>query len=311
MILVWAGVGAAGIVVALLASRRVIHHASAVAFGSKLPPFVIGTTLVAIGTDLPEIANSIVSSITGHGDLNVSDSIGSAATQVTLVLGILGLVAGPIVIGRRRVSVIGGLTVAALLLGVLFVADGYVSRAEGIALIAAWIGASLLAWRLGPRPSEPSLQVPAHKRTRHVALAFGGLAIVAGGSVAAVEALVRIAETMNVPLYIVGFLGAALGTSLPELIVDLTALRSGQRDLAIGDVFGSSLVDATLSLGIGPAIIPIAVDGPLSVSGGLVACAAIATVVLLLGWTRRHTRSTGVALIAVYAAVYATLIALA
>ena len=101
-------------------------------------------------------------------------------------------------------------------------------------------------------------------------------------------------------MYIVGFLGAALGTSLPELIVDITALRRGQRDLAIGDVFGSSLVDATLSIGIGPIVAPTFVDQALGVRGGLVALGAVLFVTVLLGLRRRHTRLTGVVLIGLY-----------
>ena len=86
----------------------------------------------------------------------------------------------------------------------------------------------------------------------------------------------------------------------PELIVDITALRRGQRDLAIGDVFGSSLVDATLSIGIGPIVAPTFVDQALGVRGGLVALGAVLFVTVLLGLRRRHTRLTGVVLIGLY-----------
>jgi cation:H+ antiporter len=260
----------------------------------------VGITLLAVGTDLPEMANSIVSSVRGHGDLNVSDSMGSTATQITLVLGMLPLFAGAIITGRRRVRVVGGLTALALAVGIFMVSDGRLSRVDGIVLVALWVVASLVAWRLVPASSEPVLPVPSHHKMRHLALALGGLALVGAGSWVAVEALVRVAEGIDVPLYVVGFLGAALGTSLPELIVDITALRRGQRDLAIGDVFGSSLVDATLSIGIGPIVAPTFVDQTLGVRGGLVALGAVLFVTVLLGLRRRHTRLTGVVLIAVY-----------
>lgn len=69
-------------------------HLTELDSSSRIPPFVIGITLASIGTDLPEIANSIVASVTGHGDLNVGDAIGSATVQATLVHGLLPMIAG-------------------------------------------------------------------------------------------------------------------------------------------------------------------------------------------------------------------------
>jgi hypothetical protein len=85
-----------GFAVTVVASRRAVSDAAVLAAGTRLPPFLVGITLLAIGTDLPEIANSIVASVTGHGDINVGDSVGSAATQMTLVLGLLPILGGGI-----------------------------------------------------------------------------------------------------------------------------------------------------------------------------------------------------------------------
>lgn len=304
MTALWILAGIIGLVVALAASRRAVRHATALAFGSRLPPFVIGVGLLAVGTDLPEIANSIIASLRGQGDLNVSDSIGSAATQLTLVLGLLPLVVGGFAVGRRRVRVIGFLTVLAMGFGIIFVADGHLSRLDGALLVTAWVGASAAIWRFAPPASEPVLPVPATRKARHVSLALGALMLVGGGTWLAIEALIRVADLVGVPVYVIGFLGASLGTSLPELMVDITALRSGQRDLAVGDVFGSSLIDATLSIGIGPLIAPTAVTPGLAVRGGLGALAVAAIVTVVLGVRRRHSRLTGVLLLGLYVGLY-------
>ncbi len=309
MTAVWIGAGIIGLLIALTASRRAVHHASALAFGSRLPPFVIGVSLLAVGTDLPEIANSVIASLRGQGDLNVSDSIGSAMTQITLVLGLLPFIAGGFAVGRRRVRVIGGVTLVALALGIFLVADGALTRADGIILVGTWLAASAAVWRFAPPPSGPTLPVPATRRTRHVLLALGALSLVGGGAWLAIEALIRIAELIEVPVYIIGFLGASLGTSLPELLVDITALREGQRDLAVGDVFGSSLVDATLSIGVGPIIAPTAITTGLALRGGFGALLAVGAVTLLLGLRRHHTRVTGAILLLLYAGVYVLLLA--
>ncbi|HSG78894.1 MAG TPA: hypothetical protein VLD62_04875 [Acidimicrobiia bacterium] len=311
MLGLWVLGGVLGLLLALAASRRAVHHASTLAFGSRLPPFVIGVTLMAIGTDLPEMANSIAASVSGHGDLNVSDSMGSAATQITLILGLVPFAVGAVVVGRLRVRIIGGLTVLALAMGTLMVADGDLSRLDGLVLVGTWAVMSLLVWRFAPPASEPALPVPAHHKTRHALLALGALALVGGGALVAVESVVRVAERIDVPLYVVGFLGASLGTSLPELIVDLTALRAGQRDLAVGGIFGATLVDATLSIGIGPTVAPTPVDAELAVRGGLIALGAVLLVTVVLGVRRRHSRPTGALLLASYGAVYVVLLSAA
>lgn len=94
-----------------------VRHLTAFAAGIRIPPFVIGITLVSIGTDLSEIANSVVAFITNHGDINVGDSIGSATVQGTLIPGLLPIIAGSIPISRRRLGSIGLVTVGSLLMG--------------------------------------------------------------------------------------------------------------------------------------------------------------------------------------------------
>lgn len=303
MILVWAGVVLVGLTTAMLASRKAVEHASAVAFGTGIPPFVIGITLVSIGTDLPEIANSIIASVAGHGDLNVGDSVGSALAQITLVLGLLPFVAGRIVVGRARVLAPGIATLVAL--GVLsyLVSDDFLSRADGALLVLLWLVMSAVIWKTAPQ-SEPSLIVPTRRKSIHGVLALTSLGVIGVGAGAAVWAFIEIAEALGAPEFFFAFFGTAIGTSLPEMMVDITALRRGERDLAVGGVFGSSLVDSTLSVGIGPLIAPTVITGSLalrSIGSGLF---AVSAVVLLLARTGRHTRVTGITLILIYVALY-------
>jgi cation:H+ antiporter len=308
MTIAWTAVLVIGFTVALLASRRAVIHASALALGLRVPPFLIGATLLAIGTDLPEIANSIVASVSGHGDINVGDSIGSSFTQVTLILGLLPFLGGAFIAGRARVLVTGALTVGALGLGAFLLRDGFLSRSDGILLVAAWLVSSVVVWRNAPPAAQPAITVPTHKKSHHAVPALGYMALVAAGATAAVQAFVHLAESFSVPEYLLTFFVASIGTSLPELMVDVTALKRGQRDLAIGDIFGSSLVDATLSLGIGPVIAPTLINSQLAVRGSLFAMAGVAAVVLLLSIARRHDWKTGVVLLGIYAALYLVLL---
>ena len=104
----------AGIVLMTYASDKVVVHGKRVAAAFRINPFLIGLTLISLGTDLPEIANSITASYMGHGDINVGDSIGSSLTQLTLIMGILAMVSRPIKITRREVASSGSLLIMAL-----------------------------------------------------------------------------------------------------------------------------------------------------------------------------------------------------
>ncbi len=97
---------------------------------------------------------------------------------------------------------------------------------------------------------------------------------------------------------------ASLGTSLPELFVDVTALRAGLKDMALGDVLGSCFVDATLSLGIGPLLFPTPVTRELALTGSGAAILAIALATLVLVNVKQHSWKSGVMLIAVYLTAY-------
>ncbi len=298
-----------GFGITMVASRRAVQDAAALAAGTRVPPFIIGITLLAIGTDLPEIANSIIASISGHGDINVGDSVGSAATQATLVLGLLPLLGGAFVAGRRRVGTVGGATVGALLFGAWIMADGDLTRTDAALLIIAWLAGTALAWRELPAGAQPTMTVATAHRLRKAMGVLLALAVVGAGAAAAVWGLTTVAITLAVPEYLIAFFVASIGTSLPELVVDVTAIRKGQRDLAVGDALGSSFVDSTLSIAAGPLIAPVSVTASLVVTGSLLAALVIGIVAVLLSVRRRHDRVSGLLLIALYVGFYVLWIA--
>jgi len=304
VIALWVLAMIAGFALMVLGSQRAVAGARELAAGTRLPPMFIGVTFLAVGTDLPEIANSIAASLGGHGDVNVGDSLGSAATQATLVAGLLPWVAGPLVPEPRGVRRIGAATVVALGCGAVLLADGTLGRLDALLLVSAWAGISVWLYRAsileaGPGPpAAPTRRAPAAVRT---AVA---LAVVAGAAVVALNGLIRVAEALGVPEFTVSFFAASIGTSLPELVFDATAIRRGQVQMAVGDVLGSSMVDATLSLGIGPLLAPTLIDADLAVIGAITAAAALAVATLVLSSGRPHDRRTGSVLIVVYLAFY-------
>jgi len=308
VILTWIVLVVVGFVLALTASRWTVQHASALAFGLKIPPFLVGVTFLAIGTDLPEISNSVVASLAGHGDINVGDSIGSAATQITLILGLLPLIGGAFIVGRARVAAVSLVTLGALALGAVLVADGFLSRMEGLLLVTTWAVGSAVVWRYLPPTAEPTLVIPTRRKGYHATMLLLSLGLVAAGSTVAVSAFIQLSDVLGVPEYLLSFLAISAGTSLPELLINVTAIRQGQRDMAIGDVFGATMVDASLSIGIGPLVSPTAVTASLALRGAVTTMVVVALVGLILSLTHRHNRITGVIFLLFYIGIYVALL---
>jgi cation:H+ antiporter len=298
-----------GLTVALLASDRAVAYTRALAAQLGAPAFIVGVVLVSIGTDLPEIANSIAAHVHGEGDVNVGDSVGSALTQYTLVLGLFPLVVAVIAIDRRQVLLVSALTMAGLGLTAALVADGWLARWEGGLLIAAWAAFTFTVVRVLPGSvADDPPPVARQKKLFQLATVLLTLALVGLGATVAVRALIRLAELAGVPQFLIAFFGASIGTSAPEIVVDITALLRGAPGIALGDALGSSLVDATLSIGAGPLVAPAAVTARLALVGSAYTLLAVGAVGALLALRRRHDRRSAAVLIGIYLLAYFVLI---
>jgi len=306
MAFLWIPAVIAALGLAILGSRQTLQAAQALATRLGMSPFLIGMTVVSFGTDLPEIANSITASATGHGDINVGDSIGSVVTQMTLVLAILCLIA-PVARERRQVGVAGLVTVLSILVGAMLLTDGRLSRTDGFTLLAFWLVGTLAIQRLGHIETAKQHELFTRGTMSLVRDLFVGIAAVAGGSVVVVLGFTELADWLGVPEYASSFLILSLGTSLPELFIDGTALRRGDAQLAMGDIVGSSFVDATVSLGIGPALFPVAISS--SAAGGSLLAAAIVGATILFLLTREvHDRRSAIPLVALYVVAYGVIV---
>lgn len=134
------------------------------------------------------------------------------------------------------------------------------------------------------------------------------VAIIAFGATIAVGALIDLAEQTGIPELWIAFFGASLGTSAPELVVDITALMRGAPGIALGDAMGSSLVDATLSIGIGPIVKPGQVTADLAVRSTLYTLGAIFAVTVFLVARGRLDRTATLLLLGLYGLSYAVLL---
>ena len=308
-------IGLAGLILglALLAfcGDKAVEHSAIIALEFGIPPLMIGLLLVSLGTDLPEIVNSIISSAFDHGDINVGDSLGSVLAQMSLVLGLLPFLAGTFKVKRKEVGIIGACEVLALMLAISIAEKGNISQINGLFLVASWLIFILIVRSATAKnvteKEKHVLPPPSQKRLHYLGVAVLGFVGVAIGSFIVIESVITLSSVFRISEYIISFFVVAIGTSLPELVVDLTAIRKKQYELAIGDIIGSCIVDACFSIGIGPLIFPIEVTGKLVMVTGLYAIFVSATVIMTLTLREKVDRKTGVFFIFLYLLSYSTL----
>ena len=298
-----------GLALLAISAEKAVAHSIGVATALKLSPLMIGLVVVSLGTDFPEIVNSIISSAMGHVDINVGDSFGSVLTQMTLVLGLLPFIGGAFKVKREEIAVMGACEVLAFIASVSMVEKGYISRMNAFFLVASWPLLMLITRNMMKSP--PSLNKTNRKRwSHHLLLSVLGFIGVAGGAYITVQSVIALSATLSIPEYLVSFFIVAFGTSLPEIVVDLTAIRRKQYEIAIGDAIGSSIIDAGFSIGIGTLFFPGTVTASLAEKTGLYALMCSIVVVMILALRQKHDRKSGLLFIMLYALAYLAIFAL-
>lgn len=275
----------AGVVLLTLSSDKAVEHSVFLASALGFSSLMIGLILASIGTDLPEIANSIVSCYSGHGDIDLGDSIGSVLTQITLILGLVAFLGRKFKVNRHEILVIGAFEVLALGLAFAVALTGF-TRVKAALLIAFFPVSMFLIRKIAAKDivkTETRARQTERHMLYHLAIALLGFVGVAVGALAVVQSVIMLSSELGLAEFFVSFFVLAIGTSLPELVVDLTAIRKRQYELAIGDIVGSCIVDATISISVGQLLFPTAVFvEPSGRSMLLIAYAMLASVLVIL-----------------------------
>lgn len=297
-----------GLVLLIFASDKAVEHSINVASILKVSPLMIGLLVVSLGTDLPEIATSLFSSFRRHGDIIVGDSFGSVLAQISLMLGLYAILAREsFKVSRDEITVIGACEILALIASIAMAEKGYISWMNAFFMVASWPLLMLIIRRTIKQ--EPPLATTKSKGLfYHLLIVILGYAGVAVGSYVVVESVITLSSELNVQEYIISFFLVAIGTSLPELAVDLTAVRKRQYEIAIGDAIGSCIVDAGFSIGIGPLFFaPVNVSGRIAETTGLYALFVSAIVLMMLALREKVDRKAGILFVALYLFSYVTL----
>lgn len=287
-----------------------VDSASTIAKKLKISTLVIGLTIVALGTSLPEFAVSLVSALrsTGTSDIALGNIIGSNSVNITLILGI-GTLFGPILVNksirRRDIPFMIGSALLFLIFGFFFNQDNIISMVEGIILLVVTvIYVFILIKNSKPEENEEDHIKPFSKMTL-VWLLVGVIGIAVGAELVTSPAsylAVRVAVAFNVDevlaTTLVGLTIVAVGTSLPELITTISAAKKGQNNLVLGNVIGSNILNILFIIGVSSTITPLKFNDAILID--LVLMFGITVMVSFFAFTGNLTKKTGIFLISFY-----------
>ena len=250
-----------GFVFLIKGSDFFVDGASSVASLLKIPTIIVGLTIVAFGTSAPEAAVSITSSLTGSNAMAVSNVIGSNLFNILMVIGISALL-GDLLMQKSVLNKDLPFLVGITLLLAIFIFMGWnIANIEGIILLLILI-CYIFYLVKNARKSKDANVVEKAKLTplKSAIFIIVGLAgIVVGGDLV-VNSASNIAIALGMSETLVGLTIVAIGTSLPELVTSLTALKKGENQLVIGNVIGSNIFNILFVLGASSAISQIPLD---------------------------------------------------
>jgi len=294
-----------GIILIIFSSKIAVNNSALLATALGISPLIIGVTLVSIGTDISEIFNSIVSCARGYGDIDVGDSVGSDLAQLTLIFGLLPIICGAFYIHRKDIIILGTCEVLSLLVIFTVVEKGYISRLDAIFMVGSlgiyiWLIYNANKESIMHRIELVEIEKPKRKKKSYLLFAVLGFMGVTIASVMIVESVINISKLLNVHEYIISFFILAIGTSLPELVVDINALRLKQHSIAVGDILGSCIVDSTLSIGIGQVLFPQTVTATFAVPTVLFTLIASFIVITTVAIRKKIDKKAGVFFIIIY-----------
>ena len=252
-----------GLVLIIKGGDWFVDSAVFIANLTGIPKFIIGATLVSVATTLPELTVSVTGVIDGELDLAVGNAVGSVTANIGLIMGI-SLVCMPAVIKRSQFWIKGTLMSAAALLLWVLCKDGTLHMLPSFALFV------LLAVYVWDNIRDAKNDVGSDEREvvdkkdlpKQIVMFIIGIAAIVVGSKLLIEYGSEIALLLGVPSAIIGVTMVAIGTSLPELITTLTAIRKKESSMSIGNIVGANIIDLAMIL----PICSVVSDGKLTIA---------------------------------------------
>ena len=258
---------AAGLILILLGANYLVDGASSVAKKFGLSEFIIGVTIVGIGTSAPEMVVSILSAIQGKADMAIGNVVGSNIFNTFMILGVTALIA-PLTITKDNLKkdIPLNIVVTALLillgmnLSIFGVGENKICRLDGALMLGIFVWYLWSSFRNGKTDDEDS-DIKIYPMWLAAVMIVGGLAGLVFGGRLFVNSATEIAKAMGVSDKFIAISIMAAGTSMPELATCVVAALKGRGQLALGNILGSNISNILLILGVSSIITPLSMNG--------------------------------------------------
>lgn len=287
----------------------IVDGASQIARSLGVSPLLVGFTIVAFGTSLPELIVSINANLKGSPGVAIGNVIGSNIANILLVIG-AGSLFGTLVAVRKKLAFDLAKMMLASGVCILLIFFGSISSLIGVLMVAALVGYIVLQYHrskdIAMVEGEMGEFEPPFSSTKIAAffVVLGGCGIALGAELM-VRGAITTAQIMNIPEAIIGLTVIAIGTSLPELSTSIIAVIKKQGELVLGNVIGSNVFNIMMILGVMSMVKPVSLDGlPEQIKNFdiWVMLASSAVFCMLVFKPGRFTRLTGVIFLSCYAA---------
>lgn len=271
----------------------------------KIPAYLVGLTIVAFGTSLPEAAVSVTASVQGSNAIAIGNVIGSNMFNTLVVLGASALITPVIVKDKLLKRDFPFCLIISLLLLILIVTFGggavALTRLDGIILLvlfAVFMTVSIIGAKREKMPEQTSQKLEMKLWKCFVLIIIGIAGVIIGGQLT-VNGAKGLARVIGLSETVIGLTVIAIGTSLPELVTSIVAARKGQNDIAVGNVVGSNVFNILFILGMSAAISPIVTDSYAIIDTCVLIAITLVTFLFALP-KRKITRPMGVIMLLMY-----------
>jgi len=289
----------------IIGADFIVNQSERIAIRFHISEFVIGATIVALGTSLPEMAASVAANVGGKPEISIANAIGSNIFNITLVLGIIFLITKTLKPHRDFFKKDTTWALVPVMLFLLMSIDGTIGRFDAILLLMLMLAYMLFLLQDSPDLITEEIHTVVQTQEdfqwiKILILLVVGFIFVIGGAHFAIESASNIASEFGVSEWVIGIVMISFGTSLPELVISVSAALKGKVDMAIGNVIGSNLANTTMVIGLSALVDELPIS--LAESAFDLSTMTAATIMLIyITANKLYSKPAGIALLILFA----------
>lgn len=288
-------------------ANHVIIQSEKIALHFNISSFIIGATLIGLGTSLPEMAASVTASLQHKSDLAISNVLGSNTINISLILGIIFFIANDINPKRDIFRYDSAWIIVPPVFFLLVSYDGVISRFDGLILLLIMV-AYLFFLKADSETFQNVIDDEIIKEKfewgKTILFLVIGFAFIIIGAEYTISSASKIARDLGTSEWIIGLLLIALGTSLPELVVSILAVKKKNVDMAIGNIIGSNIANIAVVLGTSAIVNPLSIN--LMKNGFDILCVFVSAILLVfISANKFYNKSSGILLLSVMCLIVA------